>query len=629
MTSFAASNYTGLKHIHALVAEQLAEIFATKGAELTPAVTAEAAAKLNAETIFGLVQVPASSKNGHATIPMPVLLKAGDLKGNPAQFAASVAKISTRDLKGNPAQFAASVAKIFTVGELITKVEQAAIYLNFHANQDFLTSSVLSAVLQQTDNYGSNGGQLGLGKKIVVEYSSPNIAKPFHAGHLRSTIIGNFIANVHRMLGYEVVRINYLGDWGKQFGLLAVGFEKYGSEEALNENPIIHLFDVYVKINVRCSEEATNDATIHDQARAYFQRMENGDESALAIWKRFRDLSITKYIDIYKRLGIEFDVYSGESQYSESMKDALAELKEKNLLTESLGAQIIELKDKKLGHVIVEKSDGTTLYITRDIAAGIERFNTYNYDQQFYVVAAQQDLHFQQLFEIFRRMGRENISEKCQHINFGMVKGMSTRKGTVVFLEDILKEAAETMHTVMKGNEEKYKQIEDPDAIADILGISAVMIQDMSSRRIRGYDFDWRRITSFEGDTGPYLQYTHARICSIQRRLSAVLSLEKDIYAADAAIDFSLLTEPAAHALVDLMATYHDVLLAACKTSEPCGVVTFALELSRAISSALDTLRVIDQEPAVQRARAALFIAARHTLSNALRILGLTPVEQM
>jgi arginyl-tRNA synthetase len=368
---------------------------------------------------------------------------------------------------------------------------------------------VLPLILKTKSRYGLNPKN-GLkdqsdpskGKKrIIVEFSSPNIAKPFHAGHLRSTIIGGFLANLYQGAGWDVIRINYLGDWGRQFGLLAIAFQMFGSEEKLKADPIGHLYDIYVEVNRRAEPEeaeikakkANNEETseleeksLTGQARRYFKRMENGDEGALAIWKRFRDLSIERYKQTYARLNISFDQYSGESQVSqESMQTSAKTLRETGVSEESEGAVIIDLTkySKKLGKAIVQKKDGTTLYLTRDISEAVGRYEKYHFDKMIYVVASQQDLHLAQLFKILEVMGREDIANKCQHINFGMVLGMSTRKGTVKFLNDILKDVGEKMHEVMKANETKYAQVSEPERVADILGITSVMVQDMSSKR--------------------------------------------------------------------------------------------------------------------------------------------------
>lgn len=351
---------------------------------------------------------------------------------------------------------------------------------------------------------------------MIVEFSSPNIAKPFHAGHLRSTIIGGFLANLHTVMGWDVIKMNYLGDWGKQYGLLANGYKRFGNEEELLKNPIGHLFDVYVKINGIVSEQDAPikalkeqikakkeknedaselekelaplvDASEDEAARRYFKSMEDGDEAALALWRRFRDLSIKKYRETYARLNIDFDVYSGESQVKdESMKAAYDTLEKSGVAEKSDGAVIVDFTKhgaKKLGKAIIIRKDGTPLYLTRDIGAITERDEAYHFDKMIYVVAAQQDLHLAQLFKITELMGHKELANRCQHINFGMVRGMSTRKGTVKFLDDVLRDVADKMHEVMQKNEEKYKQIEDPKATADILGITSVMVQDMSGKR--------------------------------------------------------------------------------------------------------------------------------------------------
>ena len=347
-----------------------------------------------------------------------------------------------------------------------------------------------------------------------MEFSSPNIAKPFHAGHLRSTIIGGFIANLHEAAGWDVIRMNYLGDWGRQFGLLANAFELYGSEEKLQKDPIGHLFDIYVEINkVSAPEEATikvkkeqmklaqgnkdelekevaelEAKSTNEKARQYFKRLENGDADALATWKRFRDLSIDRYKKTYARLNINYDYYSGESQVEKSRMDAAAaRLKETGVSEESEGAVVVDLtkdpKTKKLGKALVQKKDGSSLYLTRDIGEAVKRHDRYEFDKMIYVVASQQDLHLAQLFKILELMGHKNVSDKCQHINFGMVLGMSTRKGTVKFLDDILRDVGDKMHEVMQKNKVKYEQVENPEETADILGITAVMVQDMTGKR--------------------------------------------------------------------------------------------------------------------------------------------------
>lgn len=527
----------------------------------------------------------------------------------------------------NPKEIAEEWASKFPCGDYLEKVEANGPFVQFFFKPEFLFKVVLPDILTRKEKYGSS--PLGENKKVVIEFSSPNIAKPFHAGHLRSTIIGGFLSNLYEQLGWDVTRMNYLGDWGKQFGVLAVGFERYGSEEALQKDPIGHLFDVYVRVNKDIENEGDSlpeEESTNGKARSYFKKMEDGEPEALKIWKRFRELSIEKYIDTYARLNIKYDVYSGESQVSrEQMDKAMQMFKEKNLTHEDRGATLIDLTkfNKKLGKTIVQKSDGTTLYLTRDVGAAMDRYEKYHFDKMIYVIASQQDLHTAQFFEILKQMGFE-WANRLQHVNFGMVQGMSTRKGTVVFLDNILEETKEKMHEVMKKNGAKYAQIDNPDEVADLVGISAVMIQDMQAKRINNYEFKWERMTSFEGDTGPYLQYAHSRLRSVERNASELVDPSKWAEA-----DFSLLTEPAAVILVRLLAQYPDVLRNAMKTHEPSTVVTYLFKLTHQVSSCYDVLWVAGQTPELAAARLALYGAARQVLNNGMRLLGLTPVDRM
>ncbi|RYP40386.1 hypothetical protein DL767_001741 [Monosporascus sp. MG133] len=484
-------------------------------------------------------------------------------------------------------------------------------------------------------------------KRIVIEFSSPNIAKPFHAGHLRSTIIGGFLAKLYEGSGWDVKRINYLGDWGKQYGLLSLGFDKYGSDEELEKDPINHLFHVYVKINEDVSaekqqmeklqsegktEEAQKlkDEGLDEQARRYFKLMTERDQAAIDRWQKFRGLSITKYKETYKRLNIEFDEYSGESQVpEEAMKEVTATLLEKGIAEESDGALIINFAKhvpgkagKALEKPVVRKKDGTALYLTRDISELLNRAERYQFDKMIYVIASQQDLHVKQFFKIVELMGHKELAEKCQHINFGLVLGMSTRRGTVKFLDDILRDVGDFMHDLMRKNEEKYKQVENPDAVADTVGISAVMVQDMTGKRINNYKFDMDTMCSFEGDTGPYLQYAHARLCSITRK--AQLS-EEEI----AGADLSLLTEQHATDLVRVLAQWPDVVQNTLKTLEPTTILTYLFKMTHVLSSSYDHLKIVGSEPGLMRARMALYDTARLVLNNGMRLLGLTPVERM
>lgn len=485
---------------------------------------------------------------------------------------------------------------------------------------------MLTEVVTKGDTFGHS--TLGAGKTVLVEFSSPNIAKPFHAGHLRSTILGNFLQNVYRATGHNVISYNYLGDWGKQYGLLAIGFERFGSREELQSNPIRHLFEVYVKISaineaeIKAHEaDASAPTVVDDAARAYFARMEAGDADALKMWSEFRSLSIVEYEKIYKRLGVSFDIFSGESQVSDGMEAAFEVMKAKNLLFVNDGATLIDLEPygKALGKCLIKKRDGTSLYITRDVAAAKGRFDKHQFDKMIYVVGDAQMHHFAQLFQVLKLMDYD-WAARCEHVGFGLVNGMSTRKGTAVFLEDILAEAKDVMLEVMKKNEDKFKEVPDPETAADIVGMSAVIVQDLSAKRRKNYDFNWDRMTAFEGETGPYLQYSHARLSSIMRKAGVGLHVDADV---------SPLVEQQAVLLATQVSKYPGVIELVIATSEPVMLLCYLFDLARSINSAVVVLKVKDQEEKLAQARQLLFEAARITLHNGLRMLGLMPLDRM
>lgn len=425
---------------------------------------------------------------------------------------------------------------------------------------------------------------------------------------------------------------------------MALAFEKFGSEEELKKDPIDHLFKLYVRINADMSAEkevieekkkAGDDVTqleaesLDEQARAYFKKMVDGDEAGLAQWQHFRDLSIAKYKETYARLNIRFDRYSGESQVTEeAMAKNAKKMADMGVTEDDKGAVIVDFtkhvpgkEGKQLAKTVLKKRDGTALYLTRDVSELLGRYDTYNFDKMLYVVASQQDLHLKQLFKITELLGHKDIAQRCQHITFGMVQGMSTRKGTVKFLNDILRDVGDHMHEVMKKNESKYAQVAEPEKTADILGISSVMVQDMTGKRINNYTFNMDQMTSFEGDTGPYLQYAHSRLCSIRRRAELT---DEDI----ASADLSLLTEDHAVNIIRYLSQWPDVFQNTLKTLEPTTVLTYLFRLTHVVSSSYDHLQVVGSEPELKKARMALYDASRQVLHNAMSLLGLSPVER-
>ncbi|KAL3231157.1 Uncharacterized protein RNJ44_00796 [Nakaseomyces bracarensis] len=525
------------------------------------------------------------------------------------------------DLKATAKEWCENIKR----DDYISNVTASGPFIQFEINPKFLFQELVPNILSLGGNYGSL--PLGNDKTALIEFSSPNIAKPFHAGHLRSTIIGGFLSNLYQKFGWNVVRMNYLGDWGKQFGILAVGYQKYGDENKLLKNPINHLFEIYVRINKDIENEKRDfgESELDKRAKKFFRDLEDGQKDAIELWTKFRNLSIEKYTETYKRLNIYYDVYSGESQVA---KDAIEKvhlnLINKSLIQDSNGAQIIDLteSEKALGKVVIKKSDGTSLYITRDVAAAIERKETYHFDRMIYVVASQQDLHLKQLFEILRLLDYE-WTDSLVHVNFGMVQGMSTRKGTVVFLDNILEEAKNQMLTVMSKSDHKFAQIENPEYVADLIGISAVMIQDMQGKRINNYSFNWERILSFEGDTGPYLQYAHSRLKSIEDKNSNINITDLS------AINFSLIKEPEAITLMRLLSRYPEVLKKCIETHEPSTVVTYLFKVAHQVSTCYRKLWVSGQDEDTAMARLALYAASRQVLHNGMTILGITPVDRM
>lgn len=481
----------------------------------------------------------------------------------------------------------------------------------------------------------------GEGKHMLMDFSSPNIAKPFHAGHLRSTIIGAVICNLHEASGWKVTRLNYLGDWGTQYGLLSIGFDRYGNEEALLADPIHHLYEVYVKINrdndaekeaFKQGEVQDAENTVHAQAKRVFKAMEDGEESALKQWRRFRELSIEKLKETYETLNVRFDVFWGESMVSPAsmqrtidicQEKGLTKVDDEEMAAKDKGALLVDLRKWKMDRAIIRKADGTTIYLTRDLGGAWDKWNKYKFDKHIIITAAQQALHFKQMFKTVELM-EEPYAGRLEHVTFGMVHGMSTRRGTVVFLDDILNDAAEAMHDAMKANPEKYALVENPEETSRIIGSTAVKIQDMTGKRINDYNFDIKRCTSFEGDFGPFIQYSHVRLCSVERRNPNVVVPDS----VDG-IDVSVLSDAKIHDILYHLALYPDVIKTALKFSEPSTIVTWCFRLSHLVGSAWETIKVSGAPEKEAQARLFLFIQIRSVLNSAMRLLSLTPIERM
>ncbi|XP_008066064.1 probable arginine--tRNA ligase, mitochondrial [Carlito syrichta] len=491
--------------------------------------------------------------------------------------------------------------------------------VNFKINRELLTKTVLQQVIEDGSRYGLKS-ELFSGlpqKKIVVEFSSPNVAKKFHVGHLRSTIIGNFIANLKEALGHQVIRINYLGDWGMQFGLLGTGFQLFGYEEKLQSNPLQHLFEVYVQVN----KEAADDTSVAKSAHEFFQRLELGDVQALSLWQKFRDLSIEEYIRIYKRLGVHFDEYSGESFYREKSQKVLKLLDSKGLLLKTMkGTAVVDLSGNgdPSSMCTVMRSDGTSLYATRDLAAAIDRMDKYNFDTMIYVTDKGQKKHFQQVFQMLKIMGY-GWAERCQHVPFGVVQGMKTRRGDVTFLEDVLNEIRLRMLQNM-ASIKTTKELANPPETAERVGLAALIIQDFKGLLLSDYQFSWDRVFQSRGDTGVFLQYTHARLYSLEETFGCG-------YLND--FNTACLQEPQSVSILQHLLRFDEVLYRSSQDLQPRHIVSYLLTLSHLAAVAHKTLQIKESPPEVAGARLHLFKAVRSVLANGMKLLGITPVYRM
>jgi arginyl-tRNA synthetase len=503
---------------------------------------------------------------------------------------------------------------------VIDKVVQVNAYVNVFLSRAKMASDVVDEVLAKKDDFGKS--DIGGHKTVIVEYSSPNIAKPFHIGHIRSTVIGNAIYKIYDALGYDTIRINHLGDYGTQFGKMICAYRHWGNEEDVKREPIKTLLSYYTKFH----EEAEKDPSLDDEARAIFAKLENGGEEEVRLWQWFREESLKEFSRVYKMLGIEFDSYNGESFYSDKMERFVKEMEEKGLLEESEGAQIVRLDDYDMPPALIKKSDGSTLYITRDIAAAVYRKETYNFYKNIYVVASQQNLHFQQWFRVLDLMGYDWAYD-CVHVPFGLVSladgnTMSTRTGHVVFLEDVLNQSVEKTAEIMrdKGVEESII----PE-IAKQVGIGAVVFNELSNNRIKDYVFDWDRVLNFDGETGPYVQYTHARSCSVLRKADPA-DVEKAIAGG---IDASKITGDSAYDLVKLIYRMPAVVEEAGNKYEPSVLTRHIIQIASTFNRFYHDEHILVEDEDERIAKIALVEAAGQAIRNGLNMLGIEAPERM
>ena len=549
--------------------------------------------ELTLEEIIALIEVPPNKEMGDYAFPCFKLAKV---------------------FRKSPNMIAADLAESIEAKDEISKVIPLGGYVNFFVNKSQLAESVIKDVLTKKENYGHS--DLGQDKAVVIDFSSPNIAKPFHIGHIRTTVIGNALYKIYDSQGYNVVRVNHLGDYGTQFGKLIVAFKLWGNKEAVEANPIPELLKLYIQFH----EEAEKKPEMEDEARAWFTKLENGDEEAKALWQWFRDESLKEFARVYDLLDIEFDSYAGESFYSDKMDVVIEKIKEKGLLKQSQGTNVVDLEEYNMPPALITKNDGSTLYMTRDLAAAIYRKNTYDFEKCIYVVGSQQSLHFQQLFKVLELMGFEWAKDLI-HVPFGMVAleegTMSTRKGRVVFLEDVLKQAIEkTRETVLSKN----PNAKNVDEIAKQVGVGAVVFQELSNSRIKDYTFSWERTLSFEGETGPYVQYTHARCCAVLRKANEEVSTD---------INYELLSDGDAAEVLKVIGSFNKSIVSAMRRNEPHIVTRFVLDLAQAFNKFYHDNPILVEDEELRKARLALVAATRQTLENGLNILGMHAPERM
>lgn len=490
--------------------------------------------------------------------------------------------------------------------------------MNFYLKRGLLVKNVVSEVLSRGEDYGKTNE--GKGKRVLVEFSSPNIAKPFHIGHLVTTALGSAIERIYAFLGYDTVKINHLGDWGTQFGKLISAYQRWGNEEILQKDPINELLKIYVRFHA----EAERHPELEEEARMYFKKLEDGDPEVTALWKFFVDASLKEFNRIYKLLDITFDSYAGESFYSDKMPEVVELLREKNLLEESDGAQVVRFEDDHLPPCIILKSDGTTIYATRDLAAAIYRKRTYDFYKNIYVVGTPQALHFKQIFSVLDKMGYE-WAKDCVHVGFGYVrfpdKVLSTRHGDVVFLEDVLRESIEKTKEVIE-NSPTSKNIEDLEEVAEKIGVGAILYSFLKNGREKDIVFTWKDILDFEGESGPYVQYAYARGKSILRK-----AVESGIDYSDA--DLSQVEGSEEFELVKLINSYADVVRDAALKYEPCCVTRFVTDLAQSFNKFYNTCNIMKSEPGLREARLMLTEAACICIKSALYLIGVRVVEKM
>lgn len=522
-----------------------------------------------------------------------------------------------RDLKLPPAEIAKRLAESFERPSSVVKVAPISGYFNVWYDAGTLAQCVLPGIAEAGAGYGSSTE--GNGKTICMDYSHPNIAKPFGVGHLRSTVIGHSLKRILEKLGYTTVGINHLGDWGTQFGKLIVAFRKWGSEAQLDAQPIQHLYDLYVRFH----NEAEQHPELEEQARVEFKKLEDGDQQNRALWQRFRDLSLAEFDRVYRRLGVTFDSYAGEAFYEERLPPLINRLQKSGVATLGEdGALVIHVGGEDEPPMLLRKADGATLYATRDLAAAEYRHETYQFDECLYIVGSAQALHFRQLFAALHRIGYD-WAKRMVHVDFGWVKFadtmMSTRRGNIVILDDVLAEAVQLTRTIIA---ERSPNLDDPDAVAEAVGVGAVVFWMLSVKRQKDVNFNWDEVLAFDGRTGPYLQYTHARLCSLLSKWGHAVPVPAEA-------DLTRLQTDEERQLLLLLADWPRRIRQAARQYEPQIVAATLLDMAQAYNTFYQNVRILDGEPAAAPSRIVLADCLRLVFEDGLYLLGLSAPKRM
>ena len=546
---------------------------------------------LTEKEISDLIEIPPNSDMGDYAFPVFKLAKT---------------------FRKAPNLIAEELAKKEFSNENIKKIANVGPYVNFFVDNSKLVESVLTEAVK--DDFGS--GHIGVGKNVVFDFSSTNIAKPFHIGHLRSTVIGNAIRNIMKYQGFNTTGVNYIGDYGTQFGMMISAYLKWGDEDKINADPIKELLNLYVKYN----KIAKEDETYMDEARDWFDKLEKKDPTAVKLWSWFREISLKEFQRVYDLLGVKFDNFNGESFHSQFIGDALEAIDKKNLLEESDGAMIINLDDENLPPVLIKKSNGSSTYLTRDIATAMYRKKTYDFYKNVYVVASQQKLHFEQLRAVLKKMGFDWWND-CEHVSFGMVSmkdgSMKTREGKVIFLEDVLNRAIDKTKSII---EERNPNLENKEEVAKQVGVGAVIFQDLFNNRIKDYTFDWDQVLNFDGETGPYTQYTFARSCSI---------LDKGEFELKDNSKFDLLVDDTEIDIVKHLSKFEEVLLNATEKYEPSFLTRYTVELAKLFNKFYANCPINTAEYELKYQRLYLTYSVNKCLKLSLSLLGIEAPVRM